>query len=222
MRLALLGPPGAGKGTQAARICDAFGLLHFSSGDLLRAEKLKKTPEGQKIRDYIDTGRFVPDELMLGIIRSKLLSIAKQGFVLDGFPRTLSQARALTEFLTEMNRPLSLVIDLAVDPAVLSRRFEGRRVCPVCLSVYHVDLMPPQREGICDHDGAGLVIRPDDMPAVVRTRIDTYRQTISPLLDYYRQAGLLWKVDASGSVDDVWAQIEARLSQPDMRGSSTA
>jgi adenylate kinase len=222
MRLALLGPPGAGKGTQAARICDAFGLLHFSSGDLLRAEKLKKTPEGQKIRDYIDSGRFVPDELMLGIIRNKLASIAKQGFVLDGFPRTLSQATALTEFLAEMNRTLSLVIDLAVDPAVLSRRFEGRRVCPVCLSVYHVDLMPPQREGICDHDGARLVIRPDDMPAVVRTRIDTYRQTVTPLLDYYRQAGLLWKVDASGSVDDVWVQIEARLSQPDMRGSSAA
>jgi adenylate kinase len=212
MKLALLGPPGAGKGTQAARICDAYMLLHLSSGDLLRAEKLKKTPEGEKIRDYIDSGRFVPDELMIGIMRNKLKAIFKQGFVLDGFPRTLSQARALTEILDELRQKLTMVINLAVDPAVLSRRFEGRRVCPVCLSVYHVDLMPPKREGLCDHDGARLVIRPDDMPAVVRTRIETYHQTISPLLDYYRQAALLWDVDASGSVEDVWKTIDTRLS----------
>ena len=222
MRLALLGPPGAGKGTQAARICDAFGLLHLSSGDLLRAEKLKNTVEGQKIRDYIDNGRFVPDELMIAIMRMKLASVAKQGFVLDGFPRTLSQANALTDILADLKQPLTSVINLNVNPVVLSRRFEGRRVCPVCLSVYHVDLMPPQKEGVCDHDGARLVIRPDDMPAVVRTRIDTYHQTISPLLEYYRQAGLLLEVDASGSVDDVWASIKAQLSVRNPRTSSAA
>jgi adenylate kinase len=218
MRLALLGPPGAGKGTQAARICEAFGLLHLSSGDLLRAEKLKNTAMGKKIRDYIDNGRFVPDELMIGIMRSKLVSLVRQGFVLDGFPRTISQAKALTEMLAALERPLTQVINLAVDPAVLTRRFEGRRVCPVCLSVYHVDLMPPQTDGICDIDGAALVIRPDDMPAVVRTRIETYHQTISPLLAYYREAGLLLDVDASGGVDQVWMAIEARLARQGVKG----
>lgn len=212
MRLALLGPPGAGKGTQASRICEAFGLLHLSSGDLLRAEKLKNTPVGKKIRDYIDNGRFVPDELMIGIMRSKLVSLVRQGFVLDGFPRTVSQAKSLSDMLDALNRPLTQVINLAVDPAVLTRRFEGRRVCPVCLSVYHVDLMPPQQNGICDGDGAELVIRPDDMPAVVQTRIETYHQTIRPLLAYYRDAGLLWDVDASGTVDEVWLAIDARLA----------
>ncbi len=212
MRLALLGPPGAGKGTQASRICEAFGLLHLSSGDLLRAEKLKNTPVGKKIRDYIDNGRFVPDELMIGIMRSKLVSLVRQGFVLDGFPRTVSQAKSLSDMLDALNRPLTQVINLAVDPAVLTRRFEGRRVCPVCLSVYHVDLMPPQQNGICDVDGAELVIRPDDMPAVVQTRIETYHQTIRPLLAYYRDAGLLWDVDASGTVDEVWLAIDARLA----------
>jgi adenylate kinase len=211
MRLALLGPPGAGKGTQAARICEAFGLPHLSSGDLLRAEKLKNTPSGKRIRDYIDSGRFVPDDLMISIMRSKLVSVVRQGFVLDGFPRTLSQAESLTEMLASLESPLTGVINLAVAPEVLTRRFEGRRVCPVCLSVYHVDLMPPQREGICDHDGAALVIRPDDMPAVVRTRIETYHYTISPLLEYYRKARLLWDVDASGSVETVWSAIEAHL-----------
>ncbi len=218
MRLALLGPQGAGKGTQAARICEAFGLLHLSSGDLLRAEKLKNTAMGKKIRDYIDNGRFVPDELMIGIMRSKLVSLVRQGFVLDGFPRTISQAKALTEMLAALERPLTQVINLAVDPAVLTRRFEGRRVCPVCLSVYHVDLMPPQTDGICDIDGAALVIRPDDMPAVVRTRIETYHQTISPLLAYYREAGLLLDVDASGGVDQVWMAIEARLARQGVKG----
>lgn len=212
MRLALLGPPGAGKGTQASRISEAAGLLHLSSGDLLRAEKLNRSAIGEKIRNYIDSGRFVPDELMIGIMRRKLVSLVRQGFVLDGFPRTLSQAKSLTEMLADLNRPLTLVINMAVDPEVLSRRFEGRRVCPVCLSVYHVDLMPPQHDGVCDLDGAALVIRPDDMPAVVRTRIETYHQTINPLLAYYRDAGLLWDVDASGSVDTVWTAIRARLA----------
>ncbi len=211
MRLALLGPPGAGKGTQASRICEAFDLLHLSSGDLLRAEKLNNSPLGKKIREYIDNGRFVPDELMINIMQNKITALIRQGFVLDGFPRTLSQAEALAKMLTALQRPLWLVVNLAVDPAVLTRRFEGRRICPVCLSVYHIELMPPMVADVCDHDGARLVIRPDDLPSVVRTRIQTYHQTIAPLLAFYRSGALLCDIDASGSVDQVWGLIKNRL-----------
>ena len=202
MRLALLGPPGSGKGTQAQRICEAFDIVHLASGDILRAEKASRSDIGRKIRDFIDNGLLVPDDLMIELMMQKILAL-KKGFVLDGFPRTLPQAQALNRALFEHDRPLMLVLNFVVNPRVLSRRFEGRRVCPVCLTVYHVDSLPPAVEGICDHDGAKLIVREDDRPEVVQKRIATYQETMAPLIAYYAQLGNFKTIDTSANIDEV-------------------
>ncbi|HMD54623.1 MAG TPA: adenylate kinase [Phycisphaerae bacterium] len=206
MRLALLGPPGAGKGTQASRICNVFNLLHLSSGDILRAEKMAGTLIGRKVRDFIDNGLLVPDDLMIGIMREKILPL-KQGFVLDGFPRTLPQAEALKDMLDGIYKPLGLVLNFVVDAEILARRFEGRRVCPVCLTVYHLDTVPPKVPGKCDNDGCEQVVRPDDSPEVVRKRIQTYQESMAPLIAYYAQQGNFKTINASGNPDEVTKQV---------------
>jgi len=206
MRLALLGPPGSGKGTQAQRICEAFDLVHLASGDILRAEKSSGSALGKKIRDFIDNGMLVPDDLMIDLMMQKILSL-KKGFVLDGFPRTLPQAQALNRALFEANRPLMLVLNFVVNPKVLSRRFEGRRVCPVCLTVYHIDSLPPAVDGVCDNDGTKLIIREDDRPEVVQKRISTYQETMAPLIAYYAQLGNFKTVDTSASIDEVTKHV---------------
>lgn len=210
MRLALLGPPGSGKGTQAQRICEAFGLTHLASGDILRAEKASGTALGKQIRDFIDNGLLVPDDLMIELMKQKILAL-KQGFVLDGFPRTLPQAQSLNRMLFELDRPLMLVLNFVVNPKVLSRRFEGRRVCPVCLSVYHIDSLPPAVEGICDHEGAKLIVREDDRPEVVQKRIATYQETMAPLIAYYAQLGNFKTIDTSASIDEVTRMVLEKI-----------
>src|SRR3954467_2449908 len=199
MRLALRGPPGSGKGTQAERICETFDLVHLASGDILRSEKASGSPLGQKIRDFIDNGLLVPDDLMVELMKQQILNL-KKGFVLDGFPRTLPQAQTLNRMLFELDRPLMLVLNFVVNPKVLSRRFEGRRICPVDLTVYHIDSAPPAVEGICDNDGAQLIIREDDRPEVVQKRIATYQETMAPLIAYYAQLGNFKTVDTSASI----------------------
>src|SRR5690349_16332387 len=206
MRLALLGPPGSGKGTQAQRICQAFDLIHLASGDILRAEKSAGTTLGKKIRDFIDNGLLVPDDLMVELMKQKILCL-KSGFVLDGFPRTLPQAQTLNRMLFELDRPLELILNFVVNPQVLARRFEGRRVCPVCLAVYHIDSLPPHTAGVCDNEGAKLVIRDDDKPEVVQKRIGTYQETMAPLIAYYAQLGNFKTVDTSASIDDVTKMV---------------
>lgn len=216
MNIALLGPPGAGKGTQAQRICQEFNLVHLSSGDVLRAEKMAGTRLGLRIRDFIDKGMFVPDDLMIQLMLEKILAL-KGGFVLDGFPRTVPQAQALADKLSAADRPLGLVLNFVVNPKVLALRFEGRRICPVCLSVYHVDSLPPKVPGICDNDGHELLIREDDRPEVVRQRIELYQQSMGPLIAYYAQMGILKTVDASGAIDDVtvmvWDKIRRHFAE---------
>ena len=202
MRIALLGPPGSGKGTQAATICQAFDLVHLASGDILRAEKASGSPLGQRIREFIDNGLLVPDELMLDIIKDKITHLPR-GFVLDGFPRTLPQAKALNAMLFEMDRPLNLILNFVVNPKVLARRFEGRRVCPVCLSVYHLDAKPPRVPGLCDNDQSPLIIRDDDKPDVVAKRIATYQETMAPLIAYFAQLGNFKTLDASAPISEV-------------------
>lgn len=201
MRLALLGPPGSGKGTQAQRICEAFDLVHLASGDILRTEKASGSALGKQIRDFIDNGLLVPDDLMIELMKQKILGL-NTGFVLDGFPRTLPQAQTLNRMLFELNRPLMLVLNFVVNPKVLSRRFEGRRVCPECLTVYHIDSKPPEVSGICDNDGTPLIVREDDRPDVVQKRITTYQETMAPLIAYYAQLGNFKTVDTSASIDE--------------------
>lgn len=202
MRLVLLGPPGSGKGTQGQRICEAFDLAHLASGDMLRVGKASDSPLGRRLRDFIDNGLLVPDELMIKLMESKILSLTK-GFVLDGFPRTLPQAKALNRLLFEHDRPVELILNFVVNPQVLARRFGGRRVCPVCQSVYHLDSLPPAKDGVCDRDGATLLVREDDRPEVVQKRIATYNETMVPLMAYYSQLGNVKTVDTSGTIDEV-------------------
>lgn len=202
MRLALLGPPGAGKGTQAVRIAEAFGLKHMSSGDVLRAEKAAGTPSGQKIKEYMDAGLLVPDELTLSVMRAQIQRLEK-GFVLDGFPRTLVQAQALDKMLAELKRPLDLVVNFDVAPELLLRRFSGRRICPTCQAVYHIESKPPKVEGKCDIEGAALIQRADDRPQVVEQRMATYKETNDPILRYYEAQKNIIHVDAAAPIDEV-------------------
>jgi adenylate kinase len=210
MRIALLGPPGSGKGTQAQRICAAFDLAHLASGDILRTEKASGSPLGKKIGEFIDNGRLVPDDLIVQIMKAKIISLTT-GFVLDGFPRTLPQAQVLNQMLFELNRPLQLVLNFVVDAKILARRFEGRRVCPVCQSVYHLDSAPPKTPGRCDNDGAELLHREDDRPEVVQKRIATYHETMAPLLAYYAQLGNFKTVDTSGTIDEVTKLVLTKI-----------
>lgn len=193
-RIVFLGPPGAGKGTQAAAVAREFGLLHLSTGDLLRAAVAEGTPLGREADGHIRAGRLVPDDLVLEILGHRLRQPdAAGGFILDGFPRNLAQARAL-----ERTTPLDLVVSFEVDRQRLVERLAGRWICPKCASVYNLASRPPRRPGLCDLDGAALLQRPDDRPEAVEVRLKVYTEQTAPLLEHYRATGLLHPLDASG------------------------
>lgn len=184
----------------------------MSSGDVLRAEKAAGTPSGQKIKEYMDAGLLVPDELTLSVMRDHIQHLEK-GFVLDGFPRTLVQAQALTKMLAELNRPLDLVINFDVELELLKRRFSGRRICPTCQAVYHIESKPPKVDGKCDNDGTALIQRVDDRPQVVDQRMATYKQTMDPILAYYQKLGTLIHIDAAGSIDSVTKSVLEKIKR---------
>ncbi|MCD4699732.1 MAG: adenylate kinase [Phycisphaerae bacterium] len=186
MRVVLMGPPGAGKGTQAKRLVEKFGMVHLSSGDILRAERSSGSELGEKLKSYMDAGELVPDEVVVKIMAG---AVAKQdpqkGLLLDGFPRTIIQAEALDEQLDRLGLPLEAVLIVEADESLLVERITGRRSCPNCGSVYHVKNIPPVKEGVCDSCGAELVQREDDTEAVVRQRLAAYRKQTEPVIDYY-------------------------------------
>jgi adenylate kinase len=209
VRLVLLGPPGAGKGTQAVRIAEAYGLVHLSSGDILRAERKAKTPLGQKAQDYMDRGVLVPDDLILAMMMDHISRpAAAKGVLLDGFPRTVVQAEGLDSRLAAKGWKLDAVVNMEVDDADVTRRLTGRCSCPKDGRIYHEQFSPPARAGICDDCGTALTRRKDDEPTVVRQRLQTYHAETEPLVAYYRSRGNLKSVDASGSVDQVTAAIK--------------
>lgn len=214
MNLILLGPPGAGKGTQAKRVAETFRLKHLSSGDILRAERKAGTELGKQAQSYMDAGELVPDELVVAMMVDHVSRPdAAGGVLLDGFPRTRPQAEALDAKLSEVGKEIDLVVDLAVADDEVASRLTGRRSCPQCGKIYHVRFNPPKQEGRCD-DGCGeLIIRRDDTEDVVRQRLATYHEQTEPLAAYYRQKGLLREVDGSKSVDDVAAAVEAACEQ---------
>jgi len=209
IRIVLLGPPGSGKGTQASALQKRRGIPHIASGDILRANVRDDTELGRQARPSMDRGDLVPDALILDMMAERLSQPdAGDGYILDGFPRTVAQAEALEQRLQQMDRELDAVIYLRVPQAEILRRLSGRRTCPACNAVYHVDTMPPQREGVCDACGAELVQRQDEKPDVIRTRLEVYTEQTQPLLLFYRERRLLHEIDGTIGVDNVMAAIE--------------
>lgn len=207
MRLVLLGPPGSGKGTQGERLAQALGVPRISTGDILRRNVAQGTDLGMKAKVFMESGKLVPDELVIAMTAARLKEAdARKGFILDGFPRTIPQAEALGRLT-----PLDAVVNLFLEPEELVKRSAGRRVCPKCESVYHLASNPPRKAGICDKCGTSLVTRPDDREEVVRTRIETYERQTAPLVQYYREKGLLREVYASGMIDEISQRVQEAL-----------
>lgn len=207
--LIFLGPPGCGKGTQAQRLNHRCGLVQLSSGNVLRHEIYEGSSIGQKANEYIKQGDLVPDDVITGIMLAAIDKLsAGTGFILDGYPRTLSQAEALTDGLVQRNIPLHGVIDFEIPDEVVVARIAGRRVCQSCGATYNVEFLPPQVEGVCDECGRPDVIqRRDDRPEVVEHRLETYRDLTEPLIAYYRERDMLVAVDGTGSADEVEQRI---------------
>lgn len=206
MRLVLLGPPGAGKGTQAEKISAYFGIPQISTGDIFRHNVAQGTDLGKKAKGYMESGQLVPDDVVIKMVEKRLKqSDAKKGFILDGFPRTIPQADALLK-MTKIDAVLSYFLE----PEELIKRNTGRRVCPKDDTVYHVLTNPPKKEGICDRCGTPLEVRADDREDVVRKRIETYEKQTAPLIKYYRDRGMLREVYASGLIEEIFLRtIEA-------------
>ncbi len=211
MRVVFLGPPGAGKGTQARLLAEGEGVPHVATGDLFRAAVASGTELGRRVAGFLQAGRLVPDEVTVAVVAERLArDDCKAGFVLDGFPRTVAQAEALEEVLRERGWLLDAVLALEVSAAEVVRRLAGRRVCSVCGANYHVEFRPPARAGVCDACGGALVQRPDDREETIRVRLSVYRQEAEPVVDHYRQQGLLRVVDGDRPAAEVAREV-ARL-----------
>jgi len=212
MNLILFGPPGAGKGTQAEFIVERHSIPQISTGDMLRSAVKAQTDLGIKAKSIMDSGGLVPDEVVLGIVRDRLSQAdCKNGFVLDGFPRTIPQADALSLILTSLGISIDHVISLEIDNGEIVSRLSGRRTCPGCGKGYHVVNAAPKVESVCDVCGKELLQRDDDRVETVRNRLSVYEQQTSPLKSYYASAGLLRRVDAAGTIAEIQRQIEALL-----------
>lgn len=208
MYLILLGPPGAGKGTQAEQLKEELKLPHVASGDLFRENLKNETELGLLAREYMDKGELVPDDVTIAMVRDRLQQPdCERGAIFDGFPRTQAQAQSLDEMLAEWGQKLDGVLYIAVPDEELVRRLSGRWICRQCQTPYHSVFSPPAREGVCDACGGALYQRDDDKPETVRARLKVYHQQTSPLIDYYRRAGLLVEVDGTGDIETVSANL---------------
>jgi adenylate kinase len=204
MRLVLVGPPGAGKGTQAEFISAHLSVPKISTGDIFRANVSQGTPLGKEAKKYMDAGDLVPDEITVGMVSDRLTDDdTAKGFLLDGFPRNVPQARTLNELLLAADSPLDVVLELVVDDDEVVRRLSGRRTCRSCGHIWHVDFDPPSVEGVCDSCGGELFQRDDDKPETIRHRLEVYYEQTAPLVSYYAEERLLVGIDAMGPVDDV-------------------
>jgi adenylate kinase len=214
LNLILLGAPGAGKGTQAERLREDFGLPHISTGDILRAQVAEGTELGRQAQRYMDAGELVPDDLIVKMITERInAGDARDGFLLDGFPRNAEQADALADALGGLGRRLSAVLLIDAPDDEVVRRLAGRRVCVKNPShIYHVDFDPPKHEGVCDQDGSRLMQRDDDKEETVRRRLDVYHSQTEPLIGYYDRAGLLRRFDGTRSAEDVHDHLRAAVA----------
>jgi adenylate kinase len=213
MRLVLLGAPGSGKGTQAKQVSQKFGLPHISTGDILREAARNGTALGTEAKSYMDKGELVPDRLMLDLIKERMgQPDAGQGFLLDGFPRTVVQAQSLEQMLKKQDRPLDLACYLEVERQELVKRLTARRLCTGCGAIYNLAFQTPRSEGKCDKCGAALEQRADDLEQTVENRLQVYRQQTEPLLDFYRSRGLLQTVNGGAAPDQVFTALSALLN----------
>lgn len=212
MKLIIMGPPGAGKGTQAALIKNTLNIPHISTGDMFREAIKNETPLGLEAKKYIDNGELVPDSVTIGLVKERLSNKdCQKGFLLDGFPRTIPQAEALDGILEELNIKLDAVINIAVDDAILVDRIVGRRVCPKCKAGYHITNLKPKVDGICDVCGEKLVQRKDDTEETVKNRLNVYANQTKPLLEYYDSYGIVKTIDGVGDIDVIFNNIKSEL-----------
>ena len=211
--IVLLGPPASGKGTQAARLKEILDLPHIASGDLFRENLKNETELGKKAKVYMDRGELVPDDVTIAMVIERLSRPdCANGALLDGFPRTIAQAEALDEALAEQGNKISLALYVAVPDEVLVERVSGRRLCRLCGESYHVRFNPPKQPGVCDNDGGELYQRDDDKPETVRKRLQVYWEQTSPLIETYRDQGVLVEVDGDQAIDDVTADLRAAVA----------
>jgi adenylate kinase len=209
MRIVLLGPPGCGKGTQAKEIVSSYNIPQISTGDMLRLAVKNGSPMGKEAKKFMDEGLLVPDKVVIGIVEERLQgNDCQDGFILDGFPRTIPQADALEEVLKKIGRPLQGVISFEVDDAILIERLSGRRICKECGCGYHVSFDPPRVEGKCDKCGGELFQRDDDKRETIKERLEVYRRQTASLLSYYKEKGLLFSVDGTNDIGKVRNDVQ--------------
>ena len=214
MKIIMLGAPGAGKGTQAKMIADKYGVPHVSTGDIFRATIKNGTELGMEAKKYMDQGLLVPDELTVKILLDRVSQPdCKNGYVLDGFPRTIPQAEVLDKALAELGESIDYAIDVDVPDENIVKRMSGRRACVSCGATYHVVHVPPKKEGICDRCGSELILRDDDKPETVKNRLDVYHKQTQPLIDFYTKKGVLKTVDGTVDMQDVFKAIVAILGE---------
>lgn len=214
MKIVMLGAPGAGKGTQAIKIADKYDIPHISTGDIFRANIKGGTELGQKAKSYIDKGELVPDEVTIGMLLDRIAQDdCKNGYVLDGFPRTIPQAESLTEALKSQEDKIDFALNIDVPDEAIIERMSGRRACPKCGATYHIVYAAPKTENICDKCGTELIIRSDDKPETVKDRLNVYHQQTEPLIAYYKAAGVLREVDGTQELPKVFEDVVAILSE---------
>lgn len=212
MKIIMLGAPGAGKGTQAKMIAEKYGIPHISTGDIFRANIKNGTELGKEAKKYMDQGQLVPDELTVRLLLDRVAQAdCADGYVLDGFPRTIPQAEVLDKALTERGEAVDYAIDVEVPDANIVKRMSGRRACLDCGATYHIEALPPKKEGICDACGSKLVLRDDDKPETVQKRLTVYHDQTQPLIEYYTKKGVLRTVDGTVDAKEVFAAITAIL-----------
>ena len=208
MKIIMLGAPGAGKGTQAKLIAEKYGVPHISTGDIFRANIKNGTELGKEAKEYMDKGLLVPDELTVRLLLDRVAQDdCKNGYVLDGFPRTIPQAEVLDKELTKLGDSVDFAVDVDVPDENIIRRMSGRRACLNCGATYHIVNIPPKKEGICDVCGSELVLRDDDQPETVKNRLKVYHEQTQPLIDYYQNAGVLKEVDGTVDMEEVFQAI---------------
>ena len=212
MRIVMLGAPGAGKGTQAEKIAEKYGLPHISTGDIFRKNIKEGTALGREAKGYMDAGKLVPDELTVRLLLDRTASDdCKKGYILDGFPRTIPQAEALDAELNKLGETIDYAIDVEVPDENIVGRMSGRRACPKCGATYHIEFIPPKKEDVCDECGESLIIRDDDRPETVKNRLKVYHEQTQPLIDYYEKKNVLHTVDGTKDVQEVFKAVTSIL-----------